>query len=74
MSREIHVTKGQDGTWRVQQPDNQRASAIRNTQAEAKVVAREIAKNQGLEMVIHGVDGKIREKNTYRKDPFPPRG
>lgn len=74
MRKEIHVTKGQDGSWRVKQPDNQRASKICNTQAEAKQVARDIAKNQGLEMVVHGVNGKIREKNTYRKDPFPPKG
>lgn len=74
MRKEIHVTKGQDGSWRVKQPDNQRASKICNTQAEAREVARGIAKNNGLEMVVHGVDGRIREKNTYRKDPFPPRG
>ena len=74
MRKEIHVTKGQDGSWRVKQPDNQRASAICFTQAKAREVARGIAKNQGLEMVVHGVDGKIREKNTYKKDPFPPRG
>ena len=74
MRKEIHVTKSQNGNWRVKQPDNQRASAICETQTKAREVARVIAKNQGLEMVVHGVDGRIREKNTYRKDPFPPRG
>lgn len=74
MRKEIHVTKGQDGNWRVKQPDNQRASKICETQAEAKQVARTIAKNQGLEMVVHGVNGKIRETNSYGNDPFPPRG
>ena len=73
MGDQIHVTL-KNGSWVVKQPENQRASKICNTQAEAREVARGIAKNQGLEMIVHGVDGKIREKNTYRKDPFPPRG
>lgn len=74
MVRQIHVTKTEDGSWKVKQPGNQRASAICGTQAEAKQVATSIAKNQGLEVVIHGVNGKIRETNSFGNDPFPPRG
>ncbi|MEQ9568321.1 MAG: DUF2188 domain-containing protein, partial [Pseudomonadales bacterium] len=29
---------------------------------------------QQTELYIHGKDGRIRERNTYGKDPFPPRG
>jgi hypothetical protein len=29
---------------------------------------------QGGEMLIHGENGRMRERNTYRKDPFPPKG
>ena len=74
MGSQIHVTKTEDGTWKVKQPDNQRASAICKTQSEATKVATSIAKNQGLEVVIHGMDGKIREKNSFGNDPYPPRG
>lgn len=74
MGNQIHVTPTGNGSWKVKQPDNQRASKICNTQTEARQFARGIAKNKGLEMVVHGVNGKIREKNTYRKDPFPPKG
>ena len=74
MGNQIHVTKRPDGSWAVKQPDNQRAYKICNTQAEAKQIAIGIAKNQGLEMIVHGVDGKIREENSYGNDPFPPRG
>ena len=28
----------------------------------------------GGEVFIHGRDGKIRERNTYGHDPFPPQG
>lgn len=74
MVRQIHVTPTGNDTWKVKQPSNQKASAICNTQAEAKQVATNIAKNQGLEVVIHGVNGKIREANSFGNDPCPPRG
>ena len=73
MGNQIHVTKVGEN-WVVKQEGAERASAIRETQSEAKARAIEIAKHQGLEVVVHGVDGKIREKNSYGNDPFPPRG
>ena len=45
-----------------------------HTQHEARDAAQEIAQNQGSEMFIHGRDGRIRERNSYGNDPFPPRG
>ena len=36
--------------------------------------AREIARNEQAEVVIHGRDGKIRDSDSYGHDPFPPRG
>lgn len=50
----------------MKQPENQRASKICHTLA-ARDVAIGIAKNQGLEMVVHGVNGKIREKTLTEK-------
>jgi hypothetical protein len=47
------------------------------TQKEAIEKARELVeKSGGGELVTHGRDGKIREKDTIppAKDPFPPRG
>lgn len=73
MGNQIHVTKVGEN-WVVKQEGAERASAIRETQSEARARAIEIAKHQGLEVVVHGVDGKIREKNSYGNDPFPPRG
>jgi hypothetical protein len=29
---------------------------------------------QGSEMLIHSENGRIRERNTYGADPFPPKG
>lgn len=52
----------------------QRATIRTDTQAEAIQRAREIARNQESELFIHGRNGKIRERDSYGNDPFPPRG
>lgn len=68
-----HVVPHEDG-WAVKGAGNQRASSVHDTQAEAIEVARNIAINQASEMLIHGRNGQIRERNTYGKDPYPPEG
>lgn len=62
------------GKWAVRKAGAERASGVYPTQKEAERRATEIAKNQGTEVYIHGRDGRIRERNTYGKDPFPPKG
>ena len=44
------------------------------TQREAIEIARTIARKEQSELVIHGKDGRIRQKDSYGNDPFPPRG
>ena len=63
-----------EGGWANVRHDSERASSVSPTQAEAIERGREIAKNAGVEHVIHGADGRIRESNSYGKDPFPPKG
>lgn len=65
------VRRGQE--WAVREEKNNRDTSRHETQAEAIDMAREIAKNQQGEVVIHGRDGKIRDKDSYGKDPIPPR-
>ena len=62
------------GKWSVRRAGAERASGVFTTQREAITRAREIAKNQGTELYIHGKDGRIRERETFGKDPFPPKG
>lgn len=52
---------------------NSRATVVTKTQREAISKARDIAINQRAEVVIHGVNGRIRNKNSYGNDPCPPR-
>ena len=68
-----HVVKRDDG-WAVKGEGNSRDTSRHNTQADAFNAARDIAKNQGSEVLIHGENGRIRERNTYGKDPYPPKG
>ncbi|WP_291117675.1 DUF2188 domain-containing protein [Flavobacterium sp. UBA6135] len=66
------VPKGDD--WAVRGAGNEKVTKIVSTQKEAIKIARDIAINQGSEMFIHGENGQIRERNTYGKDNFPPKG
>lgn len=73
MGKNQHVVPSGD-KWGVQGEGNSRLTSTFDTQKEAIEVAREIARNQHSELFVHGRDGKIRERNSYGNDPFPPRG
>jgi hypothetical protein len=60
--------------WAVRGEGNSRATAIIPTQREAINIAKTIAQNQGGDVMIHGRNGQIRERNSYGNDPFPPKG
>ena len=74
MNNNQHVTPHKNGGWQVKGAGNKRATRITNTQEKAIKIAKQIAQNQHSEVVIHRRDGKIRDKNSYGNDPFPPRG
>jgi len=74
MKKNQHVTTHPSGGWQVKGEGNVRATARTATQKDAINIAREIARNQGSELVNHRPDGRIRAKDSHGKDPFPPRG
>jgi hypothetical protein len=67
-----HVVPNKDG-WGVKGEGNSKNTANTQTKQEALDIAREIAKNQRSEVVIHGKDGKIQDKDSYGNDPNPPK-
>lgn len=73
MGKNQHVVPRGDN-WAVKGAGNGKATSIHNTQREAIEQARNIAQNQKAELFIHGENGKIRERNSYGNDPFPPKG
>jgi len=74
MRKNQHVTPHPEGGWQVIGENNSRATARTDTQIDAISIARDIARRQESELVIHGKDGKIREKDSFGNDPFPPIG
>ena len=68
-----HVVPHPDG-WAVKGAGNQRATSVHETQAEAMDAGREIAINNSSELFIHNRQGRIRERNSYGNDPYPPPG
>mgnify|MGYP000848132955 FL=1 len=59
--------------WAVKGKGNKRATKVTDTQKQAINVAKEIAQNQKSELIIQGRDGKIRSKDSYGNDPYPPK-
>ena len=85
MGKNQHVVPHPQGGWQVKGAGNKRATLRTETQAEARTIAREIAINTRTiareiainnrsELIVHGKNGRIREKNSYGNDPYPPKG
>ncbi len=55
--------------WAVKGAGNEKNTRVVNTQKEAINIAREIAKNQQSELIIHRPDGRIRDKDSFGNDP-----
>ncbi len=61
-----------NGIWQVKGEHSTRATKNFDRQSDAIDFARQIAKNNNSELVIHGRDGRIRDKDSYGNDPCPP--
>ena len=74
MREELHIVYNQErGGWDAKRQNAERASKHFGTKADAMEWGRELAKKEGLELIPHGMDGKIQNPNSYGNDPFPPR-
>ena len=73
MGKNQHVVPHK-GDWAVRGEGNRRVTRITGTQREAIEIAREIARNQESELFIHRQDGRIRDRDSYGNDPYPPKG
>jgi hypothetical protein len=72
MAKNQHVVP-YDGGWAVRGEGNERPTSVHDTQAQAIEAAREIARKQRAELIIHRTDGRIRDRDSYGADPFPPK-
>jgi len=62
-----------NGQWQVKRQGSEKATKNFETQKQAIDYARSIAIKQQSELVIHGRDGRIRDKDSYGNDPCPPK-
>ena len=63
-----------DGKWAVVGEGNLRATVVVRTQERAIAKAREIARNQESELLVHGRHGQIRERDSHGDDPRQRKG
>lgn len=69
----VHIVPHDNG-WAVKIEGNDRATSVHPTQREAEQAGRDRARRDHVEILIHGEDGRIRERDSYGHDPYPPKG
>ncbi|MBI3115474.1 MAG: DUF2188 domain-containing protein [Candidatus Kerfeldbacteria bacterium] len=69
----IHVAPNPHGGWEVRREGASRPVSTHRTQAAADRRARALARRDRVELVIHDRHGRIRNKDSFGHDPFPPR-
>lgn len=69
--RDIHVVP-HDGDWATRREGAHRVGSTHDTQGKAIDAAKERAQREGVEVVIHRPDGRIRDSDSYGNDPNPP--
>jgi uncharacterized protein YdaT len=70
--KDIHVVTHPEGGWATRREGASRVSSRHRTQREAIEDARDHARDEHVEVVIHGRDGRIRDNDSYGNDPTPP--
>lgn len=68
----IHVVPN-GNKWEVKRQGNPTPISSHNLKGKAVDSGRIWAKNQESELVIHRKDGTIQDKDSYGKDPYPPK-
>ena len=68
---DVHVSRNPGrATWKVTQGGQ--TISNHHTQTNAVDAGRREARRDGVDLVTHGRDGKIRSKDSYGNDPLPP--
>jgi len=67
-------TYNEDDIWKTKVEDSSRAAHAGGNKAEQQAVGRDRAKDRGVEHIVRNLDDTIGTKNSYGKDPHPPKG
>ena len=71
MAKNVHVVP-HGSNWQVK-PEGSRPVSNHRTQQTAINIARPIAQHNRSELVIHRPNGTIRDKDSFGRDPNPPK-
>jgi len=69
--RNVHIVPS-GSSWLVKLEGVATPVSTHRTQAAADRAGRPIARQNEVEIVIHGRDGRIRDKDSFGADPNPP--
>ncbi len=68
----VHVTF-KNNVWNVKSEGTSKPCNTYDTKSEALARGRQVAQNKGVELVIHGKNGRIQDKDSFGKDSCPPK-
>lgn len=71
-NRNVHTVHSGKG-WTNRYENSNRTLGYYDTKAKAQAAGRKKAIQNNSEHIIHGLNGRIQNKNSYGNDPFPPR-
>ena len=69
--KNVHVVPHNDG-WAARTENSNKVLKQFETKVQATDYGRNVARNQQSELVIHGLNGRIQDKDSYGNDPCPP--
>lgn len=68
--KDVHIVyRKEKNDWAAKKEGNKRASAVASTKEEIERLGAEIAKKEKSELIIHNMDGKISDSDSYGNDP-----
>ena len=73
MAKDYWTTRHPNG-WQVKGAGNDRATSVHETQSSAWAESQARARDTGGEAYLTGLNGQIRERNTYGHDPESSKG
>ncbi|NOH03143.1 MAG: DUF2188 domain-containing protein [Chloroflexi bacterium] len=68
----VWIVPQKGGGWAVKREKAQRSIAVTPTKAEADKIGRRVGKNNGVDVITQGKDGKIQSHDSFGNDPNPP--
>ena len=74
ISKNYWTQQRRDGKWETKREGAGRPLFVTDTQAQAWAYTKALAKAAGGEALLKGQNGRIRKRNTYGPDPYPPPG